>query len=56
MVDLASYEPKGDKKNSCFFQDNLARVYERRSQSGLTQLVTAMEAIVIQVDHGNGLA
>jgi len=26
MVDLSSYEPKGDKKNSSFFQDNLAQV------------------------------
>ena len=56
MVDLSSCEPKGDKKNSCFFEDNLARVYERRSQSGLTQLVGAMAAVVIQVDHGDGLA
>jgi DNA replication protein DnaC len=41
MADLASYEPKGDKQNSCFFQVSLSRVYERRSQSGLTQLVGA---------------
>jgi len=26
MIDLSSYEPKGDKKNSSFFQDNFARV------------------------------
>ena len=56
MLDLSTYEPKGDKKNSCFFVDNLARVYERRSRSGLTQLVGAMAAVVIQVDHGDGLA
>jgi hypothetical protein len=24
MVNLSCYEPKGDKKNSCFFQVNLA--------------------------------
>ena len=56
MIDLATYEPRGDKKNSSFFEDNLPRVYERRSQSGLTQLVGAMAAVVIQVDHGDGLA
>ena len=54
MIDLATYEPRGDKKNSSFFEDNLPRVYERRSQSGLTQLVGAMAAVVIQVDHGDG--
>jgi hypothetical protein len=56
MIDLATYEPRGDKQNSSFFEDNLPRVYERRSQSGLSQLVGAMAAVVIQVDHGNGLA
>ena len=56
MLDLSTYEPKGDKKNSCFFVDNLARVYERRSQSGPNQLVGAMAAVVIQADHGDGLA
>ena len=56
MIDLATYEPRGDKKNSSFFEDNLPRVYERRSQSGLSQLVGAMAAVVIQVDHGDGLA
>jgi hypothetical protein len=56
MVDLVSYEPKGDKKNSCFFQDNLAWMYKRRSQSGLTPLVGAMKAVVIQMDRGDDLA
>jgi hypothetical protein len=56
MIDLATYEPRGDKKNSSFFEDNLPRVYERRSQSGLSQLVGAMAAVVVQVDHGDGLA
>jgi len=56
MIDLATYEPRGDKQNSSFFEDNLLRVYERRSQSGLSQLVGSMAAVVIQVDHGDGLA
>ena len=56
MIDFSNFEPKGDKENSAFFVDNLSRVYERRSQSGLTQLVGAMAAVVIQVGHGDGLA
>ena len=56
MIDLATFEPRGDKKNSSFFEDNLPRVYERCSQFGLTQLVGAMAAVVVQVDHGDGLA
>lgn len=56
MIDFSNFEPKGDKENSSFFVDNLSRVYERRSQSGLTQLVGAMAAVVIQVGHGDGLA
>jgi len=56
MIDLATYEPRGDKKNSSFFETNLPRVYERRSISGLHQLVGAMAAVVIQVDHGDALA
>jgi hypothetical protein len=56
MIDLGTYKPKGDKKNSTFFEENLPRVYERRAQSGLHQLVGAMAGLVIQVDHGDAIA
>ena len=39
MIDLATYTPMGDKKNSDFFEEYLPRVYERRAQSGLDQIV-----------------
>lgn len=55
MIDLASYRPKGDKRNSAFFEENLPKVYQRRAQSGLSQLVGAMAAIVVQVEHGDAL-
>ena len=56
MIDLATYQPKGDKENTPFFQDNLPRVYERRSRSGLAQLVGGMAAVLIQVEHGDAIA
>ena len=55
MFALVSYRPKGDKRNTAFFEEFLPRVYARRASSGLEQVVGPMAAIVIQVDHGNGL-
>jgi hypothetical protein len=55
MIDLATYQPKGDKRNTPFFEEHLPRVYERRARSGLDQLVGPMAAVVIQVDHGHGV-
>ena len=34
MIDLSTYQPKGDKKNSDFFEEFLPKVYERRPASG----------------------
>ena len=56
MIDLSTYRPKGDKQNSSFFEDNLSRVYDRRTSCGLQQLVGSMAAVVIQVDHGDALS
>lgn len=56
MIDLASYRPRGDKRNTPFFEEHLPRVYERRARSGLDQLVGRMAAVVIQVDHGHAVA
>ncbi len=53
MIDLATYVPKGDKKNSDFFEEYLPRVYERRADSGLPDIVGDMSGVVIQVDHGD---
>ena len=35
LIDLATYTPMGDKKNSDFFEEYLPRVYQRRQESGL---------------------
>ena len=55
MIDLATYTPMGDKKNSDFFEEYLPRVYERRQESGLDQIVGNMAALVVQVEHGDGV-
>ena len=55
MIDLATYTPMGDKKNSDFFEEYLPRVYERREQSGLDQIVGNMAALVVQVEHGDAV-
>lgn len=54
-MDLASYSPMGDKKNSAFFDEYLPRIYERRARSGLDQIVGDMAAAVIQVEHGDAI-
>jgi hypothetical protein len=55
MIDLATYTPLGDKENSAFFEEYLPKIYERRAQSGLDQLVSTMAAVVIQVEHGDAI-
>ncbi|WP_171133810.1 hypothetical protein [Ruegeria sp. HKCCA5014] len=49
--DLMSYQPRGDKKNSDFFAEYLPKIYERRTSSGLADLVGPMKAIVMQVER-----
>jgi hypothetical protein len=55
MIDLATYTPLGDKKNSEFFDEYLGRIYERRVASGLDEVVGTMAGVVIQVDHGDAV-
>ena len=55
MIDLTTYQPKGDKKNTDFFTEFLPKVYERRTASGLPEIVDRMAAIVVQVEHGDAI-
>jgi hypothetical protein len=55
MIDLSTYRPKGDKRNTPFFEEHLPLVYERRASSGLDQMVGPMAAVVIQVEHGHAV-
>ncbi len=55
-LDIMSYEPVGDKKNSDFFNEYRLKIYERRKSSGLEDLLGNMCAIVVQVETGDALA
>lgn len=54
-IDLATYTPQGDKKNSDFFNEYLPKIYERRAAAGLPQIVDRMAGVVIQVEHGDAI-
>ncbi|MEM8728478.1 MAG: hypothetical protein AAGF79_01065 [Pseudomonadota bacterium] len=54
-IDLSTYVPRGDKKNSDFFNDYLPMIYARRSSSGIADLVGKMRAIALQVAPGDVL-
>jgi len=55
-IDPLQYQPRGDKKNSAFFDEYLRKIYERRRTSGLEQLLGSMCAVVVQVEHGDAIA
>ena len=49
------YKPKGDKKNSEFFETYKTKIYERRSSTGLDDLLQYICALVVQVEHGDAM-
>ena len=54
--DEMSYQPLGDKKHSAFFEEYRQKIYERRKSSGLSELLGGMRAVVVQVEHGDGVS
>ena len=55
-VDPFTYQPKGDKKNSEFFETYKNKIYERRKSSGLEDLLGNLRALVVQVEHGDAFS
>jgi hypothetical protein len=55
MMDLGTYTPLGDKKNSDFFNEYLPKIYERRQESGLDKMVGNMAGVVIQIEPGDAI-
>jgi hypothetical protein len=55
-IDPMQYEPKGDKKNSEFFETYKIKIYERRRSAGLDDLIGHIRALVVQVEQGDALA
>lgn len=50
MINYFDYQPKGDKKNSDYFHEYLMKIYHRRNESGLNELLGNISAILIQVE------
>ncbi|WP_367605872.1 hypothetical protein [Legionella sp. W05-934-2] len=55
MIDKFTYQPKGDKKNSDYFEEYRMKIYERREKTGLEQLFGDMKGVVVQVQTGDAL-
>jgi len=56
MIDIKTYAPVGDKKNSDEFNEYLPKIYERRISSGISDLVGAMQAAIVSVDADDGVS
>lgn len=56
MINPLTYEPKGDKHNSDYFDEYRVKIYERRKTSGLDALLGDICAVVVQVQTGDAFA
>ncbi len=54
-MDLQNYTPVGDKENSPFFEEYLPKIYQRRQESGLDELIGDMRGVVVQVQQGDAV-
>ena len=52
-MDSLKFERHGDKQNSPFFEEYLARLLEERDRMGLTDMIHEIEALMITVDPGH---
>jgi hypothetical protein len=55
VIDLATYQIKGDKEHTPFFHEYLGKIYDRRAECGLPEIVGDMAAVVVQVEHGDAV-
>jgi len=54
-IDELTYEVRGDKHNSDFFDEYRIKIYERRKASGIEDLLGNLRALVVQVEHGDAI-
>lgn len=54
-INLSDYKPLGDKLNSDFFNEYLPKIYERRRQAGVEELVGNMVGVVVQIEPGDAI-
>jgi hypothetical protein len=55
MLESNSMPRFGDKKNSEFFEEYLARLLDERDRTGLTDMLGEIEALLIGVEPGNAV-
>ena len=55
MINPLTFESKGDKENSAFFNEYKTKIFERRKSSGLDELFGNMAAVVVQVQTGDAI-
>jgi len=55
LAPSTSFKRYGDKKNSGFFEDYLARLLDERDRVGLTDLIGEIDAIMLTVDPGHSI-
>ncbi len=54
-TDLKEIKTQGDKENSDFFWEYLGKIYDRRREAGIDDMVGLMRGVAIGVEHGDGL-
>jgi hypothetical protein len=55
MLQSSSLPRHGDKQNSAFFEEYLARLLDERDSLGLSAMIDEIDAIMITVDPGNAI-
>lgn len=50
--DYLNYQALGDKKNSSFFEEYLAKIYAWRQKTGMNELIGDLRGLVLQVEAG----
>ena len=55
MTNSLNFKRAGDKENSPFFEDYLARLLEERDRVGLTDMIFEIDAIMLTVDPGHSI-
>ena len=55
MLNSTQHPRLGDKQNSPFFEEYLPRLLEARDRSGLTEMISGIEALMMTVEPGNAL-
>lgn len=56
MINAMDYKPNGDKKNSDYFNEYLIKIFQRRVNSGLNELLGDISGLAVQVQTGDAIS